>query len=354
MQHSRLARYTCSIALLIGSMAMQVSAGAQNRASREPNEANARAVREFLAVLDNRQLAIVSFPFDSNERTNWNFVPMSREGIPLASLNEQQRARIDPMLRSALSEQGVATAKRIVDHESILGPLERDRGVLNWRRRDPGLYYTTVFGDPAPNSTWAWRFEGHHLSVNVTQIAGESQIVAPVFMGANPARVPSGPHAGLRILGDEEDIARTLVRMLPAERRARALISSKALGDIVSGNDPKVQGLAFEGLAAEQMSPSEQERLRELVDVYAERLTPAAAEEQLGRIERAGFDRLHFAWAGSIEPGEPHYYRVHGPTVLIEYDNTQNDANHVHTVWRDLERDFGGDLLRKHLAHHHR
>jgi hypothetical protein len=310
-------------------------------------------VREFLDALDAQQRTRAQFPFDSKERLNWNFVPMSREGVPLAELTATQRSLIDPMLQSALSAQGVARAKSIIAHESILGPLERERGAFNWRRRDPGLYYTTVFGDPRTSGPWGWRFEGHHLSLNVTQIEGESQIVAPVFMGANPARVPSGPHAGLRILADEEDIARSLVRMLPDERRSRALLSTEAFDDILSGNDPKVTGFAFEGLPAGAMSSSEQVRLRQLVQLYAGRLTAAAAQEQLDRIERAGFAKLHFSWAGSIESGEPHYYRVHGPTLLIEYDNTQNDANHVHSVWRDLERDFGGDLLREHLAHHH-
>ena len=142
--------------------------------------------------------------------------------------------------------------------------------------------------------------------------------------------------------------------MLPDERRTRAILSDRAFSDIVSRNDPKVRPLNVEGLAAGEMSQAEQAQLRKLVQVYAGRMTESAARDQLDRIERAGFDKLHFGWAGSLEPGEPHYYRVHGPTVLIEYDNTQNDANHVHSVWRDLERDFGGDLLRVHYEQHQR
>jgi len=312
----------------------------------------AKAARDFIDALPDSSRADALFSFESSERTNWNFVPMKRRGITLAEMAKDQRDLVDPLLRSALSDEGVAKATRIIEHETILGALEQERSVFNWRRRDPGLYYTTVFGTPAQGAAWGWRFEGHHLSVNVTHVAGQSQVVAPLFMGANPARVPSGPRAGLRILAAEEDAARALMRMLPAERRKRAMIAQTAFTDIVTRNDPKVQGLALQGLPAAEMSADEQAQLRKLLNVYAGRMTQAAAQEQLDRIERAGFDRLHFGWAGGLAPGEPHYYRIHGPTVLIEYDNTQNDANHVHSVWRDLERDFGGDALRAHYRKH--
>jgi hypothetical protein len=190
--------------------------------------------------------------------------------------------------------------------------------------------------------------------VNATNVEGQRQIVAPLFLGSNPARVASGPKAGLRLLAAEEDLARALIQMLPGERRARAMLSEDAFSDIVTRNDPKVRSLEVEGLAASDMTGTEQEQLRKLLHVYANRLTEPAARDQLERIERAGFGKLHFGWAGSIEPGKPHYYRLHGPTVLIEYDNTQNNANHIHTVWRDLERDFGGDLLRSHYEQHRR
>jgi hypothetical protein len=156
----------------------------------------------------------------------------------------------------------------------------------------------------------------------------------------------------LRILAEEEDLARALIRMLPNERRARAMLSEQAFADIVTRNDPKVRSLEMEGLPAREMNELEQTQLRRLLHVYTDRMTESAAKDQLDRIEHAGFGNLHFGWAGSLEPGKPHYYRIHGPTVLVEYDNTQNNANHVHTVWRDLERDFGGDLLRAHYTQH--
>jgi len=340
--------------LLAGAVVISVSLGAALVSSHAnvPNKSDdkqssgAEAANALLQSLPETKRTQAKLPFDSSERTNWHYVPKRRAGVALAELDANQQALIDPLLNSALSPTGVKTAQQIVQHESILAEIEGSR------RRDPELYYTAVFGEPGPRAPWAWRFEGHHLSVNVTHVDGQTQVVAPLFMGSNPARVPHGPKAGLRLLAAEEDLARDLIRMLPEERRARAILSEKAFSDIVTRNDPKVRSLNMEGLAAGDMSESEQALLRKLLHVYSDRMTETAAREQLDRIERAGFDKLHFGWAGSIEPGKPHYYRVHGPTVLIEYDNTQNNANHIHSVWRDLERDFGGDLLRAHYEAH--
>jgi hypothetical protein len=174
--------------------------------------------------------------------------------------------------------------------------------------------------------------------------------VAPVFIGANPARVLTGPQTGFRLLAAEEDLGRELVTMLSDERRKMAVIKDTAPSDIVTGNDPKVRPLELEGLPAADMAPAEQQALRRLVDLYLGRLAPEYARDARARLDRAGFGKLRFAWAGGLASGEKHYYRVHGPTVLIEYDNTQNDANHIHTVYRDLDNDFGGDALRKHLS----
>jgi hypothetical protein len=341
--------------LLIGAVAIIASLGAALMPSRAnpPNQSDAKrssgaeAASELLQALPEARRTQANLSFDSPERTNWNYVPMKRAGVPLAELDANQKALVDPLLRSALSPTGFSTAQQIVQHESILAEIER-----NPRRRDPELYYTAIFGEPGPRAPWAWRFEGHHLSVNVTHVDGQTQVVAPLFMGSNPARVANGPKAGLRILAAEEDLARALIRMLPEERRTRAMLDDEAFSDIVTRNDPTVRSLNIEGLAAGDMSQSEQGQLRKLLHVYSGRMTESAAREQLERIERAGFDKLHFGWAGSLEPGKPHYYRVHGPTVLIEYDNTQNNANHIHSVWRDLERDFGGDLLRAHYEAH--
>jgi hypothetical protein len=236
--------------------------------------------------------------------------------------------------------------------EGTLRELEQAVGSPWAARRDPGLYYLTLFGHPGAAQPWGWRFEGHHLSVNATDLGPHGEIIAPIFMGANPARVPSGPLEGLRLLAAEEDLAFDLLDMLDARQRAHATIAVQTTGDIHTRNDPAVGSIALAGLPATEMTAAQQRQLRRLLELYAGRMTDDVARQQLGRIEKAGFAQLHFGWAGAHRRGEPHYYRIHGPTVLVEYDNTQDNANHIHTVWRDLENDFGGDLLRRHYAGH--
>jgi Protein of unknown function (DUF3500) len=337
----------CVLLVAIGAsvMSQNDNDNRDNDVDRPDSVASVTAQR-LLTSLPEGQRNQAQFDFDTNERTKWNYVPMPRAGLALKDMSAEQRTLVDPLLHSALSPSGFDTATQIIAHENVLGALEGRPSF-----RDPGLYYTAVFGNPSLRAPWAWRFEGHHLSVNATWVDGK-QTVAPLFMGSNPAQVPSGPKAGLRILAVEEDLARALMAMLPEVKRARAMLSEQAFADIVTRNDPKVHSLALEGLAASDMNEDEQAQLRKLLHVYADRMTESAARDQLDRIERAGFGKLHFGWAGSIERGKPHYYRIHGPTVLIEYDNTQNNANHIHTVWRDLDRDFGGDLLRAHYAQH--
>jgi hypothetical protein len=341
--------------LLLAGLA---ACGAQGTSGRdaagpgEPSDASVAAARAFLGVVHDSVRPVAAFPFDSPERLNWVFVPQERTGLPLKRMRPEERSAAWELLRTGLSEEGYAKATGIVRNEATLGALERAAGVANWGRRDPDLYYAWIFGTPHRDSVWGWRFEGHHLSVNVTRVGGRTQVVAPMFMGANPARVPSGPEEGRRLLAQEEDVARELLGTLASAQRARAILRDRTFGDIVTRNDPQVRPLAQEGLAASEMSAPQRQLLRRLLEVYAGRMAETAARAQLARIDSAGFESLRFAWAGSDRPGEAHYYRIHGPTVLIEYDNTQNGANHIHSVWRDLQNDFGGDLLRQHYAQH--
>lgn len=308
--------------------------------------------KAFGAAMTDAQRKVGRFPFDAEERYTFNYIPMVRGGVALGDMTEAQRQQAQALLETALSPSGYKTATTIVKHESILRELERERGVANYERRNPELYYLALFGEPSATGRWGWRFEGHHLSVNVTQGGARGDVVAPLFFGANPARVPSGPQQGLRILAAEEDVARALLGSFDAATRAKVVIAPETTNEIVTKNVPKVDGLTFEGVAASAMTPAQRTQLRALIEVYAGRLSAADATSQMARIDAAGFDKVHFAWAGSAEVGQKHYYRVHGPTFLIEYDNSQNDGNHIHSVWRDLERDFDGDLLRKHLAQH--
>ena len=308
------------------------------------------AADRFLASLTDAQRSSATFAFDDAERTDWHYVPRGRAGLPLQSMDAQQREAAFAVVDSGLSARGASLARGVIELEGILGELE---GGFLGVSRDPERYYLTVFGQAADAQPWGWRFEGHHLSVNVTELGPEGQVVAPLFIGANPARIPGGPKQGLRLLADEQDLAFALLDALDPAQRTRAVIAERTFGDIVTGADPAVQALAFAGLPASAMTAAQQQHLRRLLEVYAGRMADAAAARQLQRIDAAGFGELHFAWAGAQRPDGPHYYRIHGPTVLVEYDNSQDDANHIHTVWRDLENDFGGDLLRRHHARSH-
>ena len=319
-------------------------------ASAADSTALAASARTFLSGLNDRQRDDASFSFDDPERANWGYVPRSRKGLALKEMNPGQRTGAFGLLSTGLSERGTQLAHGVIELERILREQEGRLMSIVGPNRDPGLYYVSLFTSPGGAYPWGWRFEGHHLSVNVTELGRHGQIVAPVFVGANPARVPSGPKSGFRLLAAEEDVAFELLRMLDARQRSRATISAQTFGDIVTGTDPTAKPTNFAGLPTAEMTPVQQQLLRRLIGVYAGRMADSAASGQLRRIDEAGFERLHFAWAGAHEPGQPHYYRIHGPTVLVEYDNSQGNANHIHTVWRDLENDFGGDLLRKHYA----
>jgi hypothetical protein len=348
MRFTRIAAIGLSVAAgVVGAFA--VSPGAGTAQGSGTGEAAAAAARAFLASLPAELRKSASFPLNSPERTEWYFVPRDRVGVSLLKLDDAQSELLGPLLASALSPEGLLETRGVLKHENILRRVETEAGI-DATRRDPGLYYTSVFGTPQATAPWAWRFEGHHLSLNVTQLPGASPVVGPLFIGANPARVLSGPQTGFRLLAAEEDLGRELVTSLSEERRKVALIRDTAFAEIVTGNDPKVRPLELEGLAAADMSAAEQQQLRRLIELYVGRLTSLSARDALLRLDRAGFGKVRFAWAGGLESGQKHYYRVHGPTLLIEYDNTQNDANHIHTVYRDLDYDFGGDALRKHLS----
>ena len=344
-------------ALLVGAAAAAACsrpstaqpAGAATAAATTSSTAAAQALAGSLTGAAKEKALL---PLDHEARTQMNYVPMVRAGVPLDDLTDPQKAHALSLLRSGLSESGYATARAIIAHEDILREIEKGQGVTNYMRRQPGLYYTALFGSPAADAMWAWRFEGHHLSVNATHRGKEGDVVAPLFFGSNPAKVLSGPSTGLRILAAEEDQARALMALFTPEQRRTVVIAPETTNDIVTTNKPKVELAQFDGVAAGAMTAPQQAQLRKLIEVYASRVPARQRTEQLARMEKAGFGALHFAWAGSLDVGKKHYYRIHGPTLLIEYDNSQNDANHIHSVWRDLEHDYGGDVLRRHLASH--
>lgn len=300
------------------------------------------AAQAFMNTLDEAARERATMAFEDEERFNWHFTPRERKGLPLKAMTPEQRMAAHDLLRSALSSKGYLKATSVIYLENILKVLENGSP-----RRDPELYFFSIFGTPGSDEPWGWRLEGHHLSLNYSSVT-DTLSTTPAFFGANPAEVRSGPSAGLRVLAAEEDLARDLMAMLSEAQREQAIILEEAPEEIVTGVARKASLESFEGLAASEMTEAQRTLLRRLLEEYAHNMPHDVAHRQLRHIEEAGFDSLHFAWAGTLERGGPHYYRIHGPTVLFEYDNTQNNANHVHTVWRDFEGDFGEDLLQRH------
>ena len=322
----------------------------------ETAEAMRQAAVRFLETLSPEQLIRAHFAFADLERLRWHYVPremFDRRGLCLKEMHDRQRNAALALMTSGLSQRGHWKARQIMDLETILGRLERAEGTAGLVR-NPGLYYFSVYGDPTDPTPWGWRAEGHHVSLNFTVVNREWIAPNPFFFGANPAEVPAGREKGLRILAEEEDLARSLLSSLSAEQKTRALISPEAPPDILTRALPKVHLETAEGLPAESMSPEQRRLLDELIRAYIGRLPQELTRIEMSSLRRADFNAVHFAWAGGHRPGMAHYYRLHGRFFLVEYDNTQNNANHIHTVWRHLENDFGLDLLRLHHEMGHR
>jgi hypothetical protein len=301
------------------------------------------ATEDFLASLRPEQRAKAVFRFEDAERVNWHFIPRQRRGLPLKEMSPEQQELARRILRTALSERGYLKASTIIELEQVLREMGQNPFV-----RDPELYYFSVFGSPGPEEPWGVRAEGHHLSLNFT-IVGDSLIAtAPAFMGANPAEVRVGSRAGLRPLAAEEDLARELIHALDADQRATAVIANVTPRDIVTGAAARVAPLSPIGIRVTELREDQARLLVRLIDEYLGRMADPLAGRRRAALEQTDFGEVAFAWAGSLERGRAHYYRIQGPSFLIEYDNTQNNANHIHTVWRDVDGDFGRDLLREH------
>ena len=318
----------------------------------------ATAGTKFLASLTPEQRQQAAFAF-GDERLHWHFIPTEmfpRRGLLIRDMTAPQRSLAHDLLKSGLSQRGYMTASQIMDLESVLGAMERaeregGRGGEAARalERNPEKYFFTVFGTPSTKDTWGWRVEGHHVSLHFTVVNGSLVTGAPTFFGSNPAEVRQGPKKGLRILGTEEDAARALLESLDAAQRTRAIVNTTAPNDMVTMANVDITPLSPIGISAEAMTPAQRELLMKLVDVYTGYMAADIAADRTAKMKKAGVEKIAFAWAGETERGKKHYYRVQGPTFLIEYDNTQNDGNHIHSVWRDFNGDFGRDLLREHL-----
>ena len=362
----------------------------------------ADAATNLLAALDHKQLADAAeqFPAD-HERRLWFYSPTDHGGVALCDLRPSQQRLAFRLVASGLSRAGYVTVTTIMGVENVLDELEGWTELWGHERaRDPGRYYLRIFGDPAADASWGWRFGGHHVSINYTVMDGQVSSTTPCFLGVTPASSPLlGPHP-LRPLAGAEDLGRELVRALDTEQLATATLSVVAPVDIVGANRPRAQegdlplpltdlwrvpfegeldrrlhathaeavrvaslkpshldalklSLTPKGLQASSLSADQQELFRALLDVYVGRMPDAVAHEEAAKYQGDRLGELAFAWAGGMEPGEGHYYRVQGPRLLVEYDNTQRGASHIHTVWRDPDGDFGEDVLRSHLQQSH-
>ncbi len=333
-------------ALLGASLLIAMTTHAHDIKAPVEAAAMAQAADAFIGALAPTQRPSALIAFEDRERFDWHYIPRERAGLPLKAMTADQRVLALAFLKRGLSAEGYRKATAIMALEAVLREIE----TFNWLGRDPEKYYFSFFGTPSAAGTWGWRVEGHHLSLNVTIVKGQWVAAAPRFMGANPASVRSGPHAGQRTLAREEDLARALVRSLSPAQRARAVFRSQAYRDIVTGTDEAARPPDPVGIFASALGAAQRRQLHQLIDVYLQTMTAEVARQRMDAIRSGGWDRIHFGWAGGLEPGQPHYYRVQGPSFILEYDNVQNDANHIHTVWRDFEGDFGRDLLREHYA----
>jgi hypothetical protein len=311
------------------------------------NNMNSAAV-DFVNSFTEDQKKDLVLDFKDDERFNWDYVPAGREGIPLEELSSSQKELFQKLLESSLSGSGIKKAEGVIILEKVLQDLSGGGSY-----RDPGKYYITFFGGPGNGKPWGWRYEGHHLSLNFTVVKDSVIISTPMFFGANPAEVKQGVNKGLRVLKNEEDHARELVKSLNKEQLNEALIDEDAPGEILTGNDERIDPLRPKGIQASKLNNEQQKILINLVKEYINNSHPEHAEQKFTDLNKIDFNELYFGWAGEMEKGKPHYYRVQSSTFLIEYDNTQNNANHIHSVWRDFKNDFGEDLLKKHYKEFH-
>jgi hypothetical protein len=297
----------------------------------------ATAAGRVIKSLDKDQIARATFPFESPERLNWHFIPRERKGLPIKEMTPAQRALTFGLLHTGLGASGFLKATTIMSLEQILKDLEKGSGPV----RDPELYFLTVFGKPTDRGKWGWRVEGHHLSLNFTIEDGKVTAATPAFFGANPAEVRQGPREGLRTLADVEDRALRLVQALDSDQKKLAVVEEAAPKDIRAANTPQPPTDEAVGIPFAKLTEDQKAMLKALVESYAADMPAEVAQAWIGEIRQAGPDPVRFAWFGPADRSQPHAYRVQGPTFLIEFNNTQNGANHIHSVWRNMLGDFG-------------
>ncbi|HEX5168899.1 MAG TPA: DUF3500 domain-containing protein [Cyclobacteriaceae bacterium] len=330
--------YIYTLLILLTSLSMN----AQNLADH---------AEKFLNSLDATQKAKAQYTFDDNERFNFHFIPRARNGISLNELNPTQRDAALALLKASLSEQGFKKATAIMELENALREVEGRSSSDKYR--DPLNYYFTIFGTPSSVKPWGWRLEGHHITQNFSSVNASLESSTPSFFGSNPAIVPQGAEKGKQVLKQETELGFALVNSLTSDQLAKARFSETAPSEIITGNNRHANELTPKGLGLPEMTEAQKKQFLQLLDVYVKNYAFGFSSRLMDKIKKAGIENLSFAWAGSLKPGAGHYYRIQGPILLIEYDNTQNNANHVHSIVRDLTNDFAEDILREHYEKEH-
>lgn len=323
----------------------------------DPGARMQASAKAFLDSLDENQIKVGRYGFDSTERTTWVFVPLdSRKGLQLRDMNEEQKKLAFDLLEASLSTAGHTRAVQIMKLETLLDQLQSAEKPI----RDPLRYYFAVYGDPEKDAKWGLSIEGHHMSMNFVVEEGKLTATTPIFYGANPAIVPDDLPASVesplppntKVLGPEEEFAILLHNALSEEQLKKATLPGDLLKELRGPNDLQPPQEEPQGIAFSELTDRQPGILTQLVEIYAKNVPEAAAKARLEAIEKAGWDKVRFAWAGSVKQGEPRYYRVQGPTFLIEFVNSQpdaagNPANHIHAVWRDMRGDFGLPIAAK-------
>lgn len=325
----------------------------QGMAQINSNKAVTNAADKFVKSLSDELKSEAVFVLSSEERYHWFYTPVPRKGLDFRKLNASQKILARNLLHESLSESGEKTALAIMQLESVLHVLEKRPADSD--HRDPEKYYFSIFGNPDPMKPWGWRIEGHHLSLNYSSVDGKIQSATPLFFGTNPAIVPAGmPVAeGTEVLKKETQMGFDFLKSLSPSQKSSAKIAEKAPYDVVSSNNKVAEINQNEGLAYSELTPDQQKALMAIITHYVRRAPAGFSKELLEKTEAAGLANLHFVWMGGEKWGEGHYYRIHNPVLLIEYDCTQNNANHVHSVVRDLTNDWGGDIIGMHIRNDH-
>ena len=306
-------------------------------------------VNQFIRSMTDAQKEQIVYEFNADDRDDWHFLPWSsyeRQGLPLKELRAEQKELVHKLLRSSLSATGYKQTTEIIGLENVLAASSGDPVY-----RDPERYYVSIYGDPTQEDVWMWSFEGHHVSLHFTTVA-DAVSYTPRFFGSNPGRIMEGEQKGFSPLVHEEDMGLQLIHMLSSEQRKMAIISDKTYNDIISFNKPVAEKPAPEGILVNNLTDDQKKLVMDIIYEYASTIPADQAMARISNIRKEELVEMRFAWAGATELGKAHYYRIQGKTFMIEFDNSQNNANHIHTVWRDFDGDFGRDLLKEHYTNH--